>query len=790
MKPTPFVLVLSAGLAAQAPELPRSLRDVPIAVAKGEPLPVKNGVAPATALPQRDQEPLRLLPAAERPVAEVASGGLLSVFADPDFVAFDEPPEGSIWAVGQSFKAAFDDDGFRFIGRPAVAATELQPIAFRLAAAVVDGSALPLAAPVRARRDRRVTYERGSVVEALDVAGDGIEQSFSFARLPVRGELVLELSVSTALAAEATADGIVFRGPFDAVRYSPAVAIDADGARVAVPTTFADGRITLRVPAEFVAHAALPLTIDPKITNTVVATYTNDVGDPDLAWDESNQLWAVVFSRLFAAGDWDCYVQLVSGTNPMTLIGPLSTIDSTSTSWQRPRIANLDAYPVFMVVAQTKAGTAPWQVQGRMMGNLGTVFTGPLTIAASSVDQLHPDIGGNPNGPPAYFTVVWEYAFSTTDHDIYARLVESTGTMHTAAIAVQSNGANQTWPSISKACGGNAGTTAQRFGIVYQQTFQPNDEDIYGSLLTWDGQHVVVNNTYTFPIDTTPGLDVMPSVSSPTILQTNGRRLLLAAWERDLLLLANPSDIVAACFDSDGNVLATGNLSQLEQNPTRQAWPQYRPSVDTDGLRFLVGYHETYQGNTTINDLDTRATVVGLHGSALMVEEAGTTLGFTGNREFNIQVASRYSSYGLPEREFNTVNDRDGISGGGFAIDAYRFDVAPFGLSNVRATGCGSLSISWTGSAIPGGTFAFHLSSPLPITGFLVGTPISAPIAPCPGCVLGVDGFLVTGLNYTVHVPTLPPFVGTDVSAQGFALDPSGCVGLFQLSDTIDITIG
>ncbi|MEO6596332.1 MAG: hypothetical protein ABIP94_16405 [Planctomycetota bacterium] len=775
-------------IAAQQPDIP-----LPRAPSFGveqamEAMPVKNGPMTAAGLLPADQETTPPLSATDRRLADFARAGVASAFADPDFVAFDEPGDGPIWAVANNFKVAFEAFGWRFIPRPAPDSTELHQVAFRLESVTVDGSELSLGAPRRTRSDRHVAYAYGTVVEALDVRGVGVEQSFVIDHLPRRGELVLELATTTSLHGETTSDGIHFRGPFADVHYAQAVAIEGNGARVVVPTTFANGHVTIRVPGDFVAHAAMPLVIDPLVSSIAVYNSTNDVGDPDIAWDETGQVWAVVFSRVFAPNEWDCYVQRVSlgspGT-PMTLVGGLITVDASTTSWERPRIANLGVFDVFMVTAQTHVGTALSQIGGRIVANSGSVVTGQFSVATSSVAEIRPDIGGNPGPPPAFFTVVWEHSTSASNHDIYARQVEATGALRgTGPILVATNSANQTFPSISKSCG-SAPQATQRFGIVYQQTQAAGNEDILGSMMTYDGVLVPVLGSTVFPVNTSASNDRLPSVSSPTIQDSTGKRLMLAAYERTGL---NAGDIFATCFDSAGVVRATANVSALELSPVRLTWPQYRPSVDSDGLRFAIGYHETFNGNLTTNDLDTRVTVVALQGNALMAEEAGTALGFSGNREFNLQIASRYSGSGSYSAHFNTTNDRDGIPSGGLAIDAYRFNANSVGLFTTRATGCNSASISTTGSAVPGSTFAWNLSSSPFVQGFVLGAPVSAQIGPCPACTLGVDGFLAVGASYSVAVPLDPSVVGWVVSAQGFRLD-GDCVGVFSLSNTIDVTV-
>jgi hypothetical protein len=793
MKLLCLVSLAATPLVAQTPQEGVKIpREPSTGIAKvHEPPVVKDGVAATLGLPVPAQETRPSSRATANPaVVRDATEGIARQFADPEFVAFDRAPDGTLWVAANSYKSAFGANGWQFVGKPAPEAPDLAPIGLRLVGATVGAQPLALADAWPSQKDRRFSYDRGALVENIDVNGRGVEQTFVFDRLAQRGEIVLRIAVATALTAQNTADGgVEFRGPFDHVTYSAAIAIDANGQRIGAPTSYADGAITVRVPASFVERAALPLVIDPLLSTVVVYPSTVDVGEPDIAWDETGQVWAVAFMRLFGGSDWDVYVQRTSLGSPQTLVGGLTTIDVTTDPWFAPRIANLNVYDTFMVVCQARPGTGPWQIEGRQMANSGTLLTGQFVIHTSSVDEIRPDIGGDSFSPPTYFTVVWEHSYSTTDHDIYARQVDATGALRgTGVTVIQGNTTNQSWPSISKSDGGsNAGT--QRYAIVYQQTFSASDEDIYGAMLTWDGNFVPVGGSNTFAIDTSVANDVLPQVSSPTLQGSNGLRQLLAVYQRTGV---NNGDIVATCFGSNGAIYARGNVTQLEGNATRLAWPQSRPSVDSDGRRFVVGYHEVYNNNTTTNDLDTRYTMIARTGGALFAEEAGITLGYSGNREFNMQVAGRYSGTGAYSPDFNSANDRDGIPSGGLNIDAYAFTAAARGLFVTRTTACGTHTINASGDAVLGGTITFG-SSPTPfIPGFVLGGAASNPVGPCPGCTLGVDGFLAVGSGYVVVVPTDTALLGAQFSAQGFVFQNSGapCINQIQLTDTIDVTIG
>jgi hypothetical protein len=734
----------------------------------------------------QDPQPMRPLAGPEGAVVDSVRDAIVARLSDPEFVAFDEEADGTLWAVANGYKAAFAADGWRFIGKPLPGASGSTPVGFHLGSVTVGGERVPLSPAVPARHDRRITYDRGSVVETIDVAGGGVEQTFVFEQLPARGEIVLRVAVDTTLEAGQQEGGIIFCGPHDQIGYSPAIAIDADGRRVDAPTSLVDGVITIRVPSEFVATAALPLRVDPWVHAITVASGTVDLGLPDVAFADSTNSWLVTFVRLFAPGDWDCYAQLVAFGSPMTLLGNLVAIDATTTSWFHPRVAYHGGANRFLVVGQAKTGAGPWSIYGRLVNASGSLHGLAFAIRTSTVDQTLPDVGGDPMHD-GFFTVVWQHAKTPTDRDVLARQVNGGGTLVGGVISVAFSVLDETFPTISKSPGG--GYIDQRYAIVFQRRSVAGDEDVYLALLTWDGQVVYLGGTGTFAIGVEPGADLLPSVSSPTLGGgAAGQRRMLVAWQRPSV---GNGDIFGAIVTQSGVVVASGNITAAENDPIRASWPQNRPSVDCDGHRFVVGYHEVYGGSTTINDLDTRAVIVGPNGSGLFAQEV-LSLAATGGREFNLEIASCYSGSGVASPHFLSTHDFDAISGSARSIGAVAFTAAPAGLFTTRATACGTHQITASGQAIPGGTITFGSTATSFVPGFVLGDAASAPIAPCPGCTLGVNGFTTVGASYVVVVPNDPSLVGARFSAQGFVFQPSGapCLGQIQLSNTIDVTIG
>jgi hypothetical protein len=466
----------------------------------------------------------------------------------------------------------------------------------------------------------------------------------------------------------------------------------------------------------------------------------------------------------------------------MGLVGSLTAINAPVVEdWRRPRIANLGANGRFMVVGQVRVLSLPYRILGRIVSNNGTVTTS-VSVTNSAVDEYHPDIGGDPFASPSFFTIVWEHATSSTNHDIYARQVDANGLLSPGPTVIQGNSLNQTWPSISKSDGGGP-RSSQRFVIAWQQsrpTF-PFDEDIHGALLTWDGLPVQVGFGTTFGIATSTDNDVFPQPSSPALPSSTGQRAILVAYERTNV---NGGDIAATCIDQHGNVLASGNLNVLANDPFLP-FSQARPSVDSDGFRFVVAYEQPYPPSATI---DIQAMLVACGGNSLLIEE-GVILAATSAAESNVQVATPYSGNGIASGSALITNQR---AFGTYAIEAWQYFSSSTGRFVTRTSSCGTLGIQHSGFAALGWTTGFSLSASSNVQLCLVGYPmIATPIGACPGCYLGVvNGTLLLGPSYSLAIPNDPLFIGFQYAVQGVELAPVGpCLGQIHLSDTIDVTV-
>ncbi len=498
-------------------------------------------------------------------------------------VHLDRPGDGALWARGRRWKASFDESGATYYA--GFGARQPRNLAHALSPDRVTVGGEPIAferAAEPAVLGQRVEIDRGSFVEAYELSVDSIEQLFVFDTLPRAGDIVVEIPIASELDGSETADGLEFRNELGRVTYSRAVAIDARGRRAAAPTRLVDGAIRITVDADFVARAALPIVIDPVVSQFWLDSTTSDTFAPDMAWDPFHQVWLAVYSETFSATDTDIFARMLSATGSTLATG---YVDFTASSWTRPRVANSGLSHQFLVVAERTSGTAKL-VWGRMVAPNGTILTmDPQFDIGGPVpgDKRTPDVGGDPRAVSGTnFCVVFEHVLAGLDTEIAYRMVTSAGVpvgtepAYLPDAAVESNSV----PSISRS---NGGTTWLVSWLRETSTFPVTDLIMAG--------RVNANGTVaTAPFVVTSSFNAIfsaPNVSSPL---ASSERCAIAFASRLLFPLGSKPDVIVCALDA-ATVLQIVNLTTLE-NSGFQAQDQVEPAVDSDGQHFLVSYSE------------------------------------------------------------------------------------------------------------------------------------------------------------------------------------------------------
>lgn len=583
-----------------------------------------------TALNQRRHGPVRAAASTSTPKTPPPHS-LASI--DRTRVYIDEPGDGRVWARGANYKASFGADGATFIPFLGSNAPRNFPVRFTIAS--VDVGATNVAFDAQgsvSRSNDRVVIDHGSLNEVYDLGVNGIEQTFVFDALPHRGALRVRLAVESDLASRATADGVEFATELGGVRYGHTTVLDADDARVDVPSRLQDGQLALEVPAEFVERARLPLRVDPGIVGFAIDTTAADDYAPDIAYDASTDHWCCAYEEAFSTSDHDIVTVVIDSAG--SVLSALTTyVDYTSEDWALPKIANNYLASNFLSVAMARTNiTSPYEIRGRLRSAGSTSMGAQFVISgAESGQKIFPDVGGDPSPyAPTYYSVVWQRNYSANDTDIHGRLVNSDGTLDgPGTILIDDTSLTRdAAPRISKT-DGNAPSTTQEWNVVWVRVNPaPAGNDVHGAQIHWDGGIT----SPSFVITATTDEDNVPVASSPLDGPT-GLRPWMVVFERSN---GGQTDLWSHVM-LGSSYQRIDNLSQLDG--VNVNYDQFGPGVDSDGAQFIVVYAEPFNGTTA--DYDTYVSDYWYADFNLGVTEAHSQLDYSADRAYQPRIATK-----------------------------------------------------------------------------------------------------------------------------------------------------
>lgn len=715
--------------------------------------PVKG---PHTIAPLSAAERNRLMGKTQRPphaTDSVARRVLASPRLRVDRVVFDAPGDGSLWAVGRTYKASFDRQGFTYVPFLGSDAPRNFPVQFKLREVTIGGKAVEFDAQAPAvRQDQRVSFARGVVREIYDLALEQVEQTFVVdSALP--GDVTLDLEVVSELGEDAERPGVQFHNQFGTVHYGDAFVVDGER-KLPATSSFDGGRLRIHVAAA--QRTAGALVIDPILrTESQGYAFISDSSEPDIAYLHADGVYALVWQQNYSLTDTDTYTELRYADG--TLVeNSFAVLDATFLVHARPRVAAVTVAHQFLIVmeryeqgravvwSRTRASQAPYPVgpgvQVNGANDLGSIYS--------------PDVGGSvvPNGDPTYF-VVWSREYLTTDHDVLGRAVDTNGQPRGPVVAIE-NSANTIYANAHIS---QMGTTSG-WMVAFNFRYDPNDWDIYAAAINFDGSlrsTGLVNNSIRS--------DVEPRITSPT---EQGKYLV--TWERQ-----NP-------FEAHGKLTDDWYLNYGTVNFTQQfGVPGFWVRPETDGIRFVL-----LTGAASIS-LSSYALV----GTQFVQVEAPQNL--PGVPSFPAITAQRtgrgrFSDYAVAY--VDNVPDPNRIS-----VSTFQ-GVAPTGGLTRRQLGCAGLGIDVGSRQFLGEPLFTSLSGVgSDISGILLGAPAPARTL-CGTCRIGVElnGPLLHFVNTqaaSVLVPADPLLIGTRLSVMGYSVGSGPCVGAMRVSDTIDVVI-
>ena len=315
--------------------------------------------------------------------------------------------DGVPWAVGSNYKAAFDEHGVTFVPALGRDAPRTFPLRFELMDFGRDGGvSRRVVGADPTLDDHTMVYARTGVVERYDVRPEGVKQSFVFDTLPpgdgdlvVRGRIDTDLPVRRAEnALEFVVDGV------GGVSVGEVLGIDARGRRAVGTMSFAEAggeqTLELRLPADFVANAALPLVLDPMIGSVTEIASQGRYRDLDIAYDATHDVYLVVWQRWLANNDADILSRRVDAQG--NAVGSIIHVRNSNEASVNPHVANVNLADTFVVAWSENDDV--W-VDGIHAGSGNR--SGPILVASGSDTQGGTAVGGEATLVDNDALVVW-----------------------------------------------------------------------------------------------------------------------------------------------------------------------------------------------------------------------------------------------------------------------------------------------------------------------------------------------------------------------------------------------
>lgn len=700
----------------------------------------------------------------------IVSVAAMAVPGQSSEVLFDHAEGGDLWAVGQSWKARFTAEGMTFVPFFGSDAPRNFPLRFQVAAASVGNVELQLDGAEPVREGSRVVTERGGWSEVVDVRLDMVEQSFVFRTLPVRGEVRVDLAVGGDFECRTVADGLEFANAHGAVGYQKAVAVDARKRRLELPITWRSGIASLRIPADFVAAAELPLVLDPvvRVTSSVSPNTTLTQWADDVATLPGAGRTCVVTTRRFSQSDRDMYAHRLDAA--LVRVPNDTVLDATSEDWSSGAVAASPYANKFLVVAsRTVAGVT--SIAGRFVlpdGVASSRLDIELPTTAAPGRKTNPDVGADPfPSTNSYFTVVW-MSEQELRSDIYYRQLQQNGAPRTAAsILLAGTSDPEILPAISKSCGRVSGALPTQWHVVWNRLV-PFGSQVWGAQIGWNG-----NIARAPALLVSSGSPAVPDVSSWADI--DGQRISLVTCS---VGTTGQRDILCSAFDTNGALRGQFNLNATSNGGSFQSLDQPDADVDSDGARFVVSYE---QGAAPA---DVRAAVVAFlpQTGTFRLDDSNLPIAVSGGDEVSTYIAADFSGGGPGSPRFVAVATNTTTNQ---VLGAEVLGHSSAGGFVTRGASCG-LTLTATGVPALGSTVTFQV----PNTGFsgiTVGAPGTIFIFGCP-CIQGVSGGVNFGPTYSMTIGTSPSLVGMVMSIQGWNQTGGACFGT-AWSQTIDMTI-
>lgn len=148
----------------------------------------------------------------------------------------------------------------------------------------------------------------------------------------------------------------------------------------------------------------------------------------------------------------------------------------------RPRAAYSTQANVYLAVWEHAYSATDYDIYARRVDTNGVPLGAEIGIVTTSIHQNHPDVVSNP-AANEYF-IVWEHAYSATDHDIHAWRMTTTGTLIGSELTIAGSTAFESYPVVAY------NPISNEYLVVYQRRVGSDEfaqYDIYAQRIHPEG---------------------------------------------------------------------------------------------------------------------------------------------------------------------------------------------------------------------------------------------------------------------------------------------------------------
>lgn len=432
----------------------------------------------------------------------------LPIFAP---AATHEASDPGYYALRERYKVEL---GHSFLFVPALGAEAPENLPLRWTTRAIHRGAAALETDAAARiahEDWSYAIHQPGYVERYELRDEGLELSWVLHELPDGvGDLLVEgrIETPTRAAIRGFAHGELSfcdeRGERVLV-FGAALAYDARGRRIDVPTSWDGEMARLRVPADWLAGAELPIVIDPLVSgpSLTVPSTSRPLSSIDLVVVDTavTRKLFVAFTLAYSATDHDVYAAMLH--EDLSGVQRVFVDLTTANSDTGARVAFNEAASQFLVATQRDYSSAAGAFSGirlyfhdrdSLVENSGLV----MQLEGNGVASLSkPALGGSDPyfAPTSRVLLVYQYDVTTSREntlhsEIYARPIDLASRTPLAAYRAGAYAVGLSYdrghPTVSPVMGTQDGGWLVSF-VEIDRSVTGDDWDVRGTLTNPDG---------------------------------------------------------------------------------------------------------------------------------------------------------------------------------------------------------------------------------------------------------------------------------------------------------------